>query len=109
MAIILSYLKEIAKQYIGRNKRMCYFYTWITYGWTKKRNKRYCKNCWITTAISMVYGSTQNELNTIIIGIGAGYCNVSLLCIQDGIFEVKAFYGNNWGENNIDDELIKFS
>jgi heat shock protein 1/8 len=38
---------------------------------------------------------TTKERNVLIFDLGGGTCNVSLLIIDEGIFEVKAVAGNN--------------
>jgi L1 cell adhesion molecule like protein len=51
-----------------------------------------------STAAAIAYGldkKTTGERNVLVFDLGGGTCNVSLLTIEEGIFEVKTVVGNN--------------
>ncbi len=62
------------------------------------------------TAAAIAYGleqQGQGEKNVLIFDCGGGTFDVSLLCIEDGIFEVKAVSGNSHlGGEDFDNRLV---
>ncbi|CAB4392210.1 unnamed protein product [Rhizophagus irregularis] len=63
-----------------------------------------------STAAAIAYGldkKTTGERNVLVFDLGGGTCNVSLLTIEEGIFEVKAVAGDNHlGGEDFDNCLI---
>lgn len=64
------------------------------------------------TAAALAYGldkKTDKEQNVLIFDLGGGTFDVSVLTLDNGIFEVKATGGNtNLGGDDFDNELIKY-
>jgi heat shock protein 1/8 len=64
------------------------------------------------TAAALSYGfnkSQQGEKNVLIFDLGGGTFDVSLLCIEDGVFEVKAVSGNtHLGGEDFDNRLVDY-
>ncbi|UZO17761.1 uncharacterized protein OCT59_009101 [Rhizophagus irregularis] len=62
------------------------------------------------TTAAITYGlntKTNKERNVLVFDLGGGTCSVSILTIDDEIFEVKAVAGNNHlGGEDFDDRLI---
>jgi L1 cell adhesion molecule like protein len=62
------------------------------------------------TMAAITYGlktKTTKERNVLVFDLGGGTCNVSLLTIDEGVFEVIAVAGNNHlGGEDFDDRLI---
>merc|ERR1712213_185117 len=64
------------------------------------------------TAAAIAYGldkTAQGEKNVLIFDLGGGTFDVSLLTIEDGIFEVKAINGHtHLGGEDFDNVLVDF-
>ena len=64
------------------------------------------------TAAAIAYGldkKGQGEKNVLIFDLGGGTFDVSLLTIEDGIFEVKATAGDtHLGGEDFDNKLVEF-
>jgi heat shock protein 1/8 len=64
------------------------------------------------TAAAIAYGldkKTEKEKNVLIFDLGGGTFDVSLLTIEEGIFEVKATNGHtHWGGEDFDNRLVAF-
>lgn len=63
------------------------------------------------TAAAMAYGLDKKgkEVNVLIFDFGGGTLDVSLLCIDDGVFEVKATSGDtHLGGEDIDNRLVDY-
>merc|ERR1719494_880909 len=64
------------------------------------------------TAAAIAYGLDKKvgqERNVLIFDLGGGTFDVSILCIEDGIFEVKSTAGDtHLGGEDFDQELVKF-
>lgn len=64
------------------------------------------------TAAAIAYGldkESQGEMNVLIFDLGGGTFDVSLLTIEDGIFEVKATAGDtHLGGEDFDNRLVQF-
>ncbi len=65
------------------------------------------------TAAAIAYGldkmSGKGERNVLIFGLGGGTFDVSLLTIDDGIFEVKAIAGDtHLGGEDFDNKLVEY-
>lgn len=64
------------------------------------------------TAAAIAYGLDKqhdNEINVLIFDLGGGTFDVSLLTIEDGIFEVKATAGNtHLGGEDFDNRMVDF-
>lgn len=64
------------------------------------------------TAAAIAYGldkRTQREENVLIFDLGGGTFDVSLLAIEDGIFEVKATAGDtHLGGEDFDNKLVEY-
>lgn len=63
------------------------------------------------TAAALAYGLDQvnsdAETNVLIFDLGGGTFDVSLLTLEDGLFEVKAVAGNSWlGGEDFDNRLV---
>jgi heat shock 70kDa protein 1/2/6/8 len=62
------------------------------------------------TAAAIAYGSDRKapgELNTLVFDLGGGTCNISLLTIEEEIFDVKAVAGDNHlGGEDFDNRLV---
>jgi heat shock protein 1/8 len=62
-----------------------------------------------STAAAIAYGLDKKgaEKNVLIFDLGGGTCNVSLLTIEEGIFEVKATAGDtHLGGEDFDNRLV---
>lgn len=63
------------------------------------------------TAAAIAYGldkKAENERNVLIFDLGGGTFDVSLLAIEDGIFEVKATAGDtHLGGEDFDSKLVE--
>jgi len=64
------------------------------------------------TAAAIAYGMEKNvkgEKNVLIFDLGGGTFDVSLLCIEEGIFEVKATAGDtHLGGEDFDTKLVEY-
>jgi L1 cell adhesion molecule like protein len=64
------------------------------------------------TAAALAYGfdkGTEKEQNVVVYDLGGGTFDVSILTIEDGVFEVKATSGNtHLGGSDFDDILMNF-
>lgn len=64
------------------------------------------------TAAALAYGldkKTNGEKNVLIFDLGGGTFDVSLLTIDDGIFEVKATSGDtHLGGEDFDNKIVEF-
>lgn len=64
------------------------------------------------TAAAIAYGldkQVEDETNVLIFDLGGGTFDVSLLCIEDGIFEVKATAGDtHLGGEDFDNKLVDY-
>ncbi len=64
------------------------------------------------TAAAIAYGLDKNhssERNVLIFDLGGGTFDVSLLSIDDGLFEVKATHGDtHLGGEDFDNKLVEF-
>ena len=64
------------------------------------------------TAAAIAYGLDKNvekERNVLIFDLGGGTFDVSLLAIEDGLFEVKATSGDtHLGGEDFDNKLVEF-
>jgi heat shock protein 1/8 len=64
------------------------------------------------TAAAIAYGldkKTKKEKNVLIFDLGGGTFDVSLLTIEEGIFEVKATNGNtHLGGEDFDNRLVEY-
>ena len=64
------------------------------------------------TAAAIAYGLDKNnetERNVLIFDLGGGTFDVSLLSIDDGLFEVKATSGDtHLGGEDFDNKLVEF-
>lgn len=64
------------------------------------------------TAAAIAYGldkKSEGEKNILIFDLGGGTFDVSLLTIDEGIFEVKATAGNtHLGGEDFDNKLVEF-
>lgn len=64
------------------------------------------------TAAAIAYGldkQTSNEVNVLIFDFGGGTFDVSLLSLEDGMFQVRAVGGNNHlGGEDLDNRLVNF-
>lgn len=64
------------------------------------------------TAAAMAYGldkKSQSELNVLIFDLGGGTFDVSLLTIEDGVFEVRATNGDtHLGGEDMDNRLVDY-
>ena len=64
------------------------------------------------TAAAIAYGLDKNnaeERNVLIFDLGGGTFDVSLLSIDEGLFEVKATHGDtHLGGEDFDNKLVEF-
>jgi heat shock protein 1/8 len=64
------------------------------------------------TAAAIAYGldkKTQGEKNVLIFDLGGGTFDVSLLTIEEGVFEVKATAGDtHLGGEDFDNKVVEF-
>ena len=63
------------------------------------------------TAAAIAYGLDKKgeEFNIVIFGFGGGTLDVSLLTIEEGVFEVKATAGNtHFGGEDLDNRLVDY-
>eukprot|EP01083_Nonionella_stella_P251436 867520_1 len=59
-----------------------------------------------TTAAAIAYGSTDDEVHSIVFDLGAGTLSVALFLIEDGVFEALSIAGNTHLGGNLFDERI---
>ncbi|CAJ0601362.1 unnamed protein product [Cylicocyclus nassatus] len=62
-----------------------------------------------TTAAAIAYGIDKmglGERNVLIFDLGAANCSVSIVTVQDGIFEVKSSLGEHFGGIDFDNRLV---
>ena len=63
------------------------------------------------TAAAIAYGmdnESKGERNVLIFDLGGGTLDVSVLTIDDGIFEVKSTAGDNLGGVDFDNQMLKY-
>lgn len=121
-AAVLQKMKKIAEDYLGREVKRCVV-TVPAYFNDKQRvcTKDACMIAGMTplriinepTAAAIAYGidkqSAGKERNILIFDCGGGTHDVSILSIEDGIFEVKATGGNtHLGGEDFDHNLVQF-
>ncbi|VDK63017.1 unnamed protein product, partial [Cylicostephanus goldi] len=62
-----------------------------------------------TTAAAIAYGIDKKgmgERNVLILDLGGGSCSVSVITMEDGIFEVKSSAGEHFGGIDFDNRLV---
>eukprot|EP01084_Bolivina_argentea_P243251 407828_1 len=120
-SMILSYMRNIAEAYMGQTVNNCVI-TVPAYFNDKQRQAtkdagriaglNVLRIINEPTAAAIAYGMDhktygEDELNVIIFDIGGGTTDVSLLSIDDGVFEVKATAGDSYlGGEDFDNILV---
>eukprot|EP01083_Nonionella_stella_P047847 128050_1 len=60
-----------------------------------------------TTAAAIAYGSTDDDVRTIVFDLGAGTLSVALLSIDEGVFESRSIAGStDLGGNRFDERIL---
>eukprot|EP01084_Bolivina_argentea_P199563 341457_1 len=124
LSMILSYLKNLAEQHIDNTVNNAtitipnYFNDTQRQAVTNAADVAGLNVLLLLSApvaAAMAYGLDKRksnvilEINALVFDLGAGTCNVSLLSIDDGVFEVKATAGNtHLGGDDFDDILIQY-
>ena len=118
-AMILSYLKQTAEDYLGQEvKDVVITVPAYFNAYQKKATKEAGEIAGLNvlriinepTAAAIAYGFNNNEKNKIILvfDLGGGTYDISILKIQNNKFQVLAINGNtHLGGEDFDDELVK--
>jgi len=120
-AYILGYMKRIAEQYLGKEVKRAVI-TVPAYFDDAQRNAtkdaghiaglEVMRIINEPTAAALAYGldkKSDTETNILIFDFGGGTHDTTLLCVADGVFEVKSTHGNaHLGGADIDNRLVDF-
>ena len=118
-AMVLSKMKEIAESYLGEEVKEAVV---TVPAYFNDAQRKYTKDAGVIagldikriinepTAAAIAYGldkGTSQEKNVLVFDLGGGTFDVSLLSIDDGIFEVKATAGDtHLGGEDFDHRLV---
>lgn len=118
-AMVLSYLKETAEAYLGKPVKKAVVTVPAYFNDSQRQStKDACAIAGLEclriinepTAASMAYGldkTTNKNTNVLIFDLGGGTFDVSVISIEDGIFEVKATGGDtHHGGEDYDNRIV---
>eukprot|EP01084_Bolivina_argentea_P001338 2469_1 len=124
LAILLSYMRNMAEAYFGQEVTNVVLTTPVYYNYVQRASLKLAGEMAglnvlriITASVgaSMAYGldkkkqGDDDERNVLIFDLGGGTFDVSLLSIDDGVFEVKATAGDtHLGGEDFDNILVNF-
>lgn len=119
-AMVLTKMKDIAETYLGGDVKKCVVTVPAKFNDSQRQaTKDACTIAGMEclriinepTAAAIAYGldnKSSSEKNVLIYDCGGGTFDVTLLTIEDGIFEVKATDGDSHlGGEDLDDRLVK--
>lgn len=117
-AILLQELKKVAEAYLGEEVIDAVITIPVTFNSLQRSATRKAAEMaglrigrlvHEPTAAAMAYGldfRSEKERNVLIYDLGGGSCDVSLLTLEDGIWEVKAIAGNTSGGRDFDNFIV---
>ncbi|POG70557.1 70 kDa heat shock protein 1 [Rhizophagus irregularis DAOM 181602=DAOM 197198] len=119
ISMILKKMKETAEDYLGKQIRNAVITVPVYFNDSQRQaikdavliaGLNIFRIINTSSAAAIAYGldkKTSREQNVLIFDLGGGTCNVSLITIDDEIFEVKAVAGNNHlGGEDFDNRLV---
>ena len=120
LSMILVEMKTVAGTYLGREVKHAVIAVPSTFNLIQRQAIKYAGTISglnvlhimdEATAAAIAYGIDKKgaEKNVLVFDLGGGTCNVAVLTIEEGIFEVKAVAGDsNLGGEDFDIRLVEY-